>query len=121
LYKLKIADYIIAALIVFLSSVPVLSSVGGSKAAGKALVQKDNKIIKEIDLAHDGITDIGCMTIETRAGRIHILSSNCPHQLCTHSGWIDRPSQTLVCAPNRVIIEIKGTQKNDAAYDAVSY
>lgn len=41
-------------------------------------------------------------------GSVRMLEASCPDQVCVHTGAIDKPGQTIVCLPNRVVIEISG-------------
>ncbi|SKB64619.1 hypothetical protein SAMN06296386_103145 [Lachnospiraceae bacterium] len=53
---------------------------------------------------HDGYADI------TEAG--------CPDALCVHQKAISKKGETIVCLPNKVVIEITGGEKGE--YDAVA-
>jgi len=39
-----------------------------------------------------------------------MVDSACPDKLCVRSGWISRPKESIVCLPNRVVIEIKSVE-----------
>lgn len=51
---------------------------------------------------------IGISTFEVKDDGVRMISSPCPKKVCIHRGWINSSSQTIVCAPNKVTIEIKG-------------
>ena len=51
---------------------------------------------------------------------VRVLNSNCPRQICRHAGTITQPSQTLVCVPNKVLVEI-ASGSGDSELNAVSY
>ncbi len=44
--------------------------------------------------------------LEVRGGRARMLDSACPDKLCVKVGWISSPGESVVCLPNRVVIEI---------------
>jgi hypothetical protein len=44
--------------------------------------------------------------LEIREGRVHMVDSACPDKLCVKTGWISSPGESIVCLPNRVVIEI---------------
>lgn len=50
----------------------------------------------------------GKSTLEVREGRVRMVDSACPDKLCVRTGWISRPGESIVCLPNRVVIEIVG-------------
>lgn len=45
-------------------------------------------------------------------GTVRMEESSCPDQVCVHTGTIDKPGQTIVCLPNRVVIEITGSKES---------
>lgn len=42
-------------------------------------------------------------------GSVRMLEADCPDQVCVHTAPISKPGQTIVCLPNRVVIEITGS------------
>ncbi|MEG1002902.1 NusG domain II-containing protein [Clostridium sp.] len=43
---------------------------------------------------------------------VHIIEADCTDELCVKQGTISRVSQSLVCLPHELIIEIKGDESN---------
>ena len=43
--------------------------------------------------------------------------SDCRNQICVNDGSISQTNQSIVCLPNRVVIEITGKEEK---YDAIS-
>lgn len=55
-------------------------------------------------------------TIEIAGGRVRMIAADCPDKICMHTGAISESGQSIVCAPNRVVVSITGG--NDVpAYD----
>ena len=54
-------------------------------------------------------------------GQAYLKEASCPDHLCVHMGKISKASQSIICLPNRVVIEIKGenTEKTDDDYDVI--
>ena len=70
-----------------------------------------DSLIKTADFVEDKVISllgVG-MEIVVRDGEARVLKSDCPRQICVNMGWIRHPGDTIVCAPNRVLIEIKST------------
>lgn len=44
-------------------------------------------------------------------GEVFMKEADCPDQVCVHTGSISHVGQSIVCLPNRVVIEIKGNQE----------
>lgn len=55
---------------------------------------------------HNGIV----LTVEIRDGRVRVRESNCPDQVCVHSGWLSRGGQTAACVPAGVCVQVYGKQ-----------
>jgi hypothetical protein len=56
------------------------------------------------ELAVDGYQ--GESYLEVRDGRVRMVDSACPDKLCVKTGWISSPGESIVCLPNRVVIEV---------------
>ncbi len=53
--------------------------------------------------------------VRAERGRICMLSADCPDKLCVNQGWITNGVVPVVCLPNKVTIEITGTEKKTDA------
>ena len=42
-----------------------------------------------------------------------MISAQCPDQLCRKQGPVFRPGETIVCLPNKVVLEIKGSGETE--------
>jgi hypothetical protein len=91
--------------------------------SAKALVTEDQKQIAELDLNQDQKVDLKTInnpvTLEIRQKKIRMLHSRCPKHICMNTGWISRKGQTIICLPNKIIIEI--ISEDDPGVDAVVY
>lgn len=73
---------------------------------------------QEIEIVRDGHTNI----VSVENGTVHMDSADCRNQVCVDTGVISRTGETIVCLPNRVVVEILGDGKggeDDDAIDAV--
>lgn len=121
LHKTTVCDFVLAG-VILIASFSILSSFTGSSINGekKAVILRNNKIIQVISL--DGPAQnitYDNNVIETRQGRIRIVSADCPLKICQHTGWIGSPARVIVCVPQKLLIEITGA--SEAGYHAVSY
>ena len=86
-----------------------------------AKIYQNGSLIKEIDLdklnepLEFSITDDNghTNTIRAEKGKICMISANCPDKICVNQGWIENGIAPIVCLPNKITIEITGT--NDSA------
>ena len=54
-------------------------------------------------------------------GKVRMVEANCPDQICVHTAEISRDGMTIVCLPNRVVLEIKNeTEAGEPLIDGVS-
>lgn len=68
-----------------------------------------------IPITIDGIVT---NTLLIEDGKAKMLSADCPDKLCVHQKAIDKRGETIVCLPNRVVVEVKGTK--ESVLDSVS-
>lgn len=55
--------------------------------------------------------------ITIKDGHVQMSDSTCRNQVCVDTGEISKTSQSIVCLPNRVMVEII---RGEAGFDAVS-
>ena len=48
------------------------------------------------------------VTVLLEPGQVSIVHSDCPDQICVHTGVLTRPGQSAVCLPARVAVRIVG-------------
>lgn len=85
---------------------------------------KEFKRILHSDSLNDEIlveTTYGHNDILIENGKVSIAESDCTNQVCVQSGSIDKVGQTLVCLPNKLIIEIKGVKKSGDDPDYIAH
>lgn len=123
-------DIIIIAFLILISFLPftVFSAVQAEslKSGDKqkvAIITVNNKVVKRVVLTGNtktsffNVRDRGgdCNAIEVKNEKIRIKSANCPDQICVLTGFIDKPGQTIVCLPHRLVIEIKSDNEPSQA------
>ena len=97
---------------------------GAGETGVYAEVTVDHSHYGTYDLGKDGEYPIekeghrNVLKIEN--GQISMIEANCPNRQCMEQGAISHSKQTIVCLPNRVLVEIKGPQEG-AKYDAIAY
>ncbi len=61
-------------------------------------------------------------TLEISEGRVRMLPidpEHCPRGICSHTGWISRNYQSIVCVPNRIIVSF--ADQSIEGIDGVTY
>lgn len=92
-------------------------------------LELEGRIVQEIALqAVDGTIvtiplEWGEAQLEVKGGAVRLLpmpDSVCPRQICSHTGWIRRPGETIICIPNRLVIRLTGSDPSGLKVDAVT-
>jgi len=60
------------------------------------------------ELVIDGFQ--GKSYVEIVDGRVHMIDSACPDKLCVHMGWKSHSGESIICLPNRVVIEVRSRE-----------
>ena len=105
---------IIAAVFVFYALLP---ESGGETA----VVSRDGAVIAEIPLDSSGeyvFPQVGGMVFTAGDGTVSVTESNCGDKTCMRTGKISKRGEAIICVPNKIIVEIKGSNK-ESDVDAV--
>jgi hypothetical protein len=90
--------------------------------ADRAIVRQNGQVFAEVDLRSSRQLAVpgplGLTLIAIEPGRARVLSDPGPRQYCVRQGWLMRPGEIAICAPNRVSVQISGRTK---VYDSISY
>ncbi|MGI6011020.1 MAG: NusG domain II-containing protein [Ruminococcus sp.] len=79
----------------------------------------NNQLYGEYSLSEDQTIRIGDTNVcEIKDGAVRMTEADCPDHLCMDSAAITREGGTIVCLPNRVILEV--TAEESSAPDAVA-
>lgn len=83
----------------------------------------DNVLTQTIPLpAEDKLLELSDkqMTLELKDNRIRVSETDCADQSCLRMGFIERAGQTIVCLPNRVVVQITGNGEPDSRVDGIA-
>lgn len=113
-------------LVLALLAVPIWTlAAARSAASGRAVayIFHENKLVGVYPLDRDAVVRISHdhpddVVVQIKAGQLRVAESDCPKGICKHAGWVETPGRSIICLPNRVVIEIRG--QNDE-YDVESY
>lgn len=106
----------------------------GSPGAKYMHIYVDNQLVREISLVNSNEKSTVSFTfgndneyeaeVEIKNGRVRMLPLGkelCPRGICSHTGWISQPGETIVCLPNRIMIVFDTPQDNDSDVDGITY
>lgn len=83
-----------------------------------AEIKVDGKTVETVFLDENFEEEVNGVTICCENGEIYVKDSSCPDKVCMRSGRISKAGEGVICAPNRVAIEING--KNNDLPDALT-
>jgi hypothetical protein len=90
--------------------------------AERAVIRQEGAIFAQVDLHARRRIEVagplGTTVIAIEPGKARVVSDPGPRQYCVRQGWLSRPGEIAICAPNRVSLAIAGRTK---AYDSLSY
>lgn len=115
-------------LIIFLTLTSVVMLIGislFSKKGATVVVSVDGKEVASFPLDEDTVYNIGGYhggenILEVKDGKAHLTDASCPDKLCVSMGYINKSGQSIICLPNKVVIEIKGNTKDSNNFDTIS-
>ena len=107
-------DFKLIVVIVLIVGVLFLFRLINEHKANTALVYHGSEVILKIDLnINNEYTvngDNGNVVIKVLDKKIKVVEENSPYHLCSKQGYISNSGESIICLPNRIIIELP---KND--------
>lgn len=113
------ADIVLLAAILVIVIVSVVVWYAGKPVGEKAEVYINGKLKATYSLSQDktvSLDEIG-VQLTIADGKIGVSDSDCKDKICMHSGYISHSGQRIVCAPNKLVVLIRGKQQQ---YDATT-
>ena len=99
----------------------------GKRAGEAVVVSVDSVEVANFSLSEDITYEIegyegGHNTLVIKDGKAHLEDSSCPDHLCEHMGEIDKVGQSIICLPNRVVVEIRNKSGSNSTqeYDTIA-
>ena len=105
---------LVIALAFYLINRFVIQSSGAS-----VTVTVDGDVYGTYSLAEAQEIDInGTNHLSIHDGEADMTDADCPDKLCVHQRAISRDRETIVCLPNRVVVEVTGAE--EPAFDSIA-
>lgn len=78
------------------------------KRTGKRVFIKQNDtVVYSGELSKDGEVSLKHNTVKIENGEVFMKSADCKNQICVKTGKISKSGETIICLPNKVIVEIE--------------
>lgn len=87
----------------------LLHNVLKDSSAGTAVIKVNGKIEGTYPLNEDQEIKIndGSNILRIRNGKAKMIEADCPDQLCVHQKAVSASGESIICLPNRVIVEVE--------------
>ncbi|MCS7231397.1 MAG: NusG domain II-containing protein [Elusimicrobiota bacterium] len=105
--KTTFFDYLVIFLFLVVSvlSFKILKDKSSNELVVKILQQ--NNLIYKDKLSKEKEIQLKNAVIEIKNKKVRVKTSNCPFQVCVHTGWISNAYQQIICIPNKIYISIE--------------
>lgn len=118
-WKKKDAVLILTVLLIAGASFGVHEFAGGD-GADTVTVKVDGKVTGTYPLAKDQKIRIngGTNILTIKNGKAKMTDADCPDQLCVHQKAASKNHESIICLPNKVVVEVDGSEESE--FDAVA-
>ena len=100
-------DFVLV-IIVLVVSLAGLILVNSADKGKTATIKVDGEVVETLLLNEDTSVEFNNVVIACENGEIYVKGSTCTDKVCMRSGKISKSGEGIICAPNRVSIEIDG-------------
>lgn len=78
-----------------------------------ATITVDGQLYKTVELTEEEQiirieTDHGLNVLKVHDYGIEMIEADCPDEVCLTFGFVDKKNQSIVCLPNKVLVEVEG-------------
>lgn len=103
---MKKGDFIIIA-VVIAAAVMLAIAFFSSGEASRVIIKQDDKILYNQSIDQNVIFDTGTNVIVIKDKTVQVESADCKNQDCVKHGKISKKGESIICLPNKVIVEIE--------------
>ena len=116
------ADIILAAVLISLGLAVSYALTFGEETGQMVYISVDGREYAYYSLMEDRTVSIDqkghINKITIKGGKVSMVFSDCQNQDCIRRGEIENTSQTIICLPNKFVVEIRGSRQK---YDAIAH
>lgn len=115
---MKRNDFILVGVVLAIAAFIIIYMNVTKKNGDTVIVKINGEVNSELPLNEDTILEIkgvdgGSNTLVIQDGYADIIEASCPDKICVRQKRIHFDGESLVCLPNKVVIEIKSDIEND--------
>lgn len=110
----KKRDFIIMIFMAMIAVISMITIKMTEKEGDRVIIYHDQIEYKNVSLHQNQMikipTHTGYNEVKIAEGKVWMIEADCPDQICVHHRKISNVGETIVCLPNKIIVEIKGEQ-----------
>lgn len=115
---LTIADKLLIATLLLLSIFSYAMMKAASPVGSYALISVGNQEMGRIQLEGEAHrynfqSAVGPIVVERKDGQVRMAKASCPNKICRKMGWIGSSGGIIVCAPGKVLIQVRGNKTSE--------
>ncbi|MBD5390691.1 NusG domain II-containing protein [bacterium] len=104
-------DIILIAVMVFLAGLGLILYFCLQKKENlKVYIYSDKALIEVVDISESREIVVNGVVIVIDQNCVYVKHSSCRDQICVHQGKITSSGQTITCLPQRVFVQIEGSE-----------
>ena len=116
--------YLAAALLLVAAVLFLVMRIGNQKEGSQVKITVDGETYGVYSLWEDQEIEMketageNCIRIEN--GKARMIAADCPDGYCMDQGEIQRPTETIVCLPHRVVVEVITQGEAEDSVDVIA-
>ena len=111
---MKKNDIILIAVILVLGIGAFIFFRMGGKEGAQVTITVDQKLYGTYELSKDQTIEINdTNTLKIENGQAKMVEADCPDGLCLRQHAISKDNETIVCLPNKIVVEVIGGAKKE--------
>lgn len=112
---MKKKDFLLILLILVIAgAVWSVNSLYNTGMGGKLCISVDNQEYGLFSLSENQVIAIGDTNeCQIKDGKVTMIYADCPDHVCVNSSAISKNGQTIICMPNKVVLEIIAADTDD--------
>lgn len=104
---MKKGDFVIIGFTTIIFALTIILLIPFSKQGSRVVIKQNNKIIYNQSIRINKTVDTGTNCVIIKDGIVYMDNASCKNQVCVNTGEISKKGESIVCLPNKVIIEIE--------------
>lgn len=102
----KKGDVIIIAAVAAAAVMTFVMSVFMPQGGKTVTVSQNNREVYRGSIYENKTLELNGNTVEIKNGSVKITEADCKNQLCVKQGSVKNAGESIICLPNRVVVEV---------------